>query len=63
MLTGYPSNLRQQGIRDYSRLLDAFVEKAIRVGKSHELYRYRSSGHSIHITMFENEENFARGPF
>ena len=50
--------IKQQNIRDHSRLPDSFVERALRICKNHE--RRVTDVHSICITMSENlvEDHF-----
>ena len=58
-------HLRQQSIRDYRRLQNAFVEWAWRVFKNHER-RFYTDVYSICVTMCKNEKDICsrtnRGP-
>ena len=49
------NGLRQQSIRHYSRFPDAFVERALRLCKTHELRVIGRSRYSICIIMFETK--------
>ena len=55
-----PWYLRQQSIGDYSRLLDAFVERALCICKIHERRIYRSQP-DLHNHV-RKQKNFTRGP-